>query len=176
MGCVPHCLLSASWCSSLVEPQLIDRCLALKRSVVRRCSDLAKRGLLTVLAQQPELQRYDAMLRDESFNVFYDAGTLIVIGCAARTRLQEADCWLAAEHLMLAARAEGLGTCCIGFALDALNTDEVVDIDADDVRARLAPPRARSERVPDSSPKAAVLGSTAGWARQDTPSGVRAPG
>ena len=35
-----------------------------------------------------------------------------------------ADCWLAAENLMLAACARGLGTCVIGFAVSALNTPE----------------------------------------------------
>ena len=35
-----------------------------------------------------------------------------------------ADCWLAAENLLLAACAQGLGTCVIGFAVSALNTPE----------------------------------------------------
>jgi nitroreductase len=34
------------------------------------------------------------------------------------------DCWLAAENLMLAACAKGLGTCVIGLAVTALNTSE----------------------------------------------------
>ena len=37
----------------------------------------------------------------------------------------EADCWLAAENLMLAACAQDLGTCCIGFAIPVLNTPDV---------------------------------------------------
>jgi len=60
-------------------------------------------------------------LEDPEFNVFHDAGTLIVI-CARRLDpLVVADCWLAAENLMLAATALGLGTCCIGAAAAALN-------------------------------------------------------
>ncbi|MDN5001253.1 nitroreductase family protein [Bradyrhizobium sp. GCM10027634] len=66
-----------------------------------------------------------AMLSDPNFNIFYDAGTLVVIGCKARGPFVEADCWLAAENLMLAATAAGLGTCCIGFAVNILNTPEV---------------------------------------------------
>lgn len=93
------------------------------RARLKRYSDLAKQRLLASAAEGTQHQRYADMLRDETFNIFYDAGTLIVIGCATRNRFTEADCWLAAEHLMLAARAEGLGTCCIGFALDALNTE-----------------------------------------------------
>jgi nitroreductase len=38
--------------------------------------------------------------------------------------LGEGDCWLAAENFMLAAAAEGLGTCCIGLAQAVLNTAE----------------------------------------------------
>lgn len=59
------------------------------------------------------------------FNVFYDANTLIVI-CADNPRpFAVADCWLAAENLMLAACTLGLGTCVIGSAQGALNTPGV---------------------------------------------------
>ena len=57
-------------------------------------------------------------------NVFYDAGTLIVIYGKPLGSFVSADCWLAAENLMLAARAMGLGTCVIGLAAAALNTPE----------------------------------------------------
>ena len=57
-------------------------------------------------------------------SVFYDASTLVVIGARAVNTFVVADCWLAAENLMLAAAALGLGTCVIGSALSALNTPE----------------------------------------------------
>ena len=63
-------------------------------------------------------------LADPAFNIFYDAGTLVVICANPSNDLVAADCWLAAENLMLAAVAHGLGTCCIGFAIAALNTPE----------------------------------------------------
>jgi nitroreductase len=63
-------------------------------------------------------------LRDPAFNIFYNAGTLIVICVRETNRFVTADCWLAAENLMLAASALGLGTCCIGAATPALNTPE----------------------------------------------------
>ena len=62
-----------------------------------------------------------SMLRDPAFNVFYDAGTLVVICRTVGSAFAEADCWLAAQNFMLAAAAEGLGTCCIGLAVPALN-------------------------------------------------------
>lgn len=55
-------------------------------------------------------------------NIFYDAGTLIVICGRAEGPFVVADCWLAAENLMLAAYALGLGTCVIGLAVPALNS------------------------------------------------------
>jgi len=58
------------------------------------------------------------------FHVFHNAGTLIVIYSKLQGPFVVADCWLAAENLLLAACARGLGTCIIGFAVSALNTAE----------------------------------------------------
>lgn len=67
---------------------------------------------------------FEPFLRPD-FNVFYNANTLIVI-CADRTGpFAAADCWLAAENLMLAACAMGLGTCVIGSAISALNDSDI---------------------------------------------------
>ena len=57
-------------------------------------------------------------------NIFHGAGTLIVICAKPVGRFVTADCWLAAENLMLAACALGLGSCVIGSALPALNAAE----------------------------------------------------
>jgi nitroreductase len=102
--------------------------------MLRRLSDDVKAGWAgKAIADVPgnALRRQDlhgefiARLREPAFNVFYDAGTLIVI-CARRLDpFVTADCWLAAENLMLAATALGLGTCCIGAAVDTLNTPHV---------------------------------------------------
>ena len=58
------------------------------------------------------------------FHVFYNAGTLIVIYSKLQGPFVVADCWLAAENLLLGACAQGLGTCVIGFAVSTLNTPE----------------------------------------------------
>jgi nitroreductase len=58
------------------------------------------------------------------FNAFYNAGTLIVICGKPVGPFVVSDCWLAAENLMLAACAKGLGTCVIGLAVGALNMPE----------------------------------------------------
>ena len=59
------------------------------------------------------------------FNVFYNAGLLILICGKASNPMANADCWLAAENLMLASCAFGLGSCVIGSATDALNQAEI---------------------------------------------------
>lgn len=68
--------------------------------------------------------RLAAQLADPAFNIFYNAGTLIAICGPSHGEFVEADCWLAAENLMLAATALHLGTCCIGLAVPVLNAPE----------------------------------------------------
>jgi nitroreductase len=80
------------------------------------------------------------LLADPAFNIFYDAGTLVVICAEPANDFVVADCWLAAENLMLAACADGLGTCCIGFAVPVLN--------AADVKAELGIPDAMQAYAP----------------------------
>jgi len=58
-------------------------------------------------------------------NLFYGAGTLILVCARLVDPFVTADCWLAAENLMLAARALGLGSCVIGSAVAALNIPEI---------------------------------------------------
>jgi nitroreductase len=80
-----------------------------------------------------ELRRVGAGHGGRSFDVqnqpdvslFYDAGTLIVICASPLSPFVAADCWLAAENLMLAACALGLGSCVIGSALPALGVPEI---------------------------------------------------
>ncbi len=62
-----------------------------------------------------ELQ-YREMLGFPNFNVFYNAGTLVVVYAHGPAPGLLEECCFAAENLMLAACDLGLGTCPIGFA------------------------------------------------------------
>lgn len=95
------------------------------REQLRRYSDRAKALVLEQAATDPKVRHYAPMLRDPEYNIFYDAGTLVVIGVREPGPFAQADGWLAAQNLMLAACAVGLGTCCIGFALAVLDTPDV---------------------------------------------------
>jgi nitroreductase len=92
---------------------------------LKRYSDRAKAMLLSQTSADPKASHYAERLQDPAFNIFYDASTLIVIGVGERGTYTDADCWLAAANLMLAAVDAGLGTCPIGFAIPVLNLPEV---------------------------------------------------
>jgi nitroreductase len=79
----------------------------------------------SVGAGMPMAAELARQLADPGFDVFHGASTLIVIGARSLDRFVVADCWLAAENLMLAACALGLGSCCIGAALPTLGTSSV---------------------------------------------------
>jgi nitroreductase len=96
------------------------------KATLQRYSNRAKAALLkSGLAGLGLKEEYVQILENPSYNIFYDASTLIVICRRTAGPFAEADCWLAAENLMLAAPALRLGTCCIGFALAVLNMPEI---------------------------------------------------
>lgn len=107
----PTALHAEPWAFAIVQD----------RARLKRYSDRAKAMMLEAGA----MHGWDALLRDPGYNIFYDAATLIVICRRDAGRFADADCWLAAENLMLAAVSRGLGTCCIGFALGVLNEPQV---------------------------------------------------
>jgi nitroreductase len=65
---------------------------------------------------------FRSRLSDPNFQIFYHAPVLVVISATEQGPWIVEDCALAAENLMLAAYADGLGTCWIGFAQGFLNT------------------------------------------------------
>lgn len=99
------------------------------RSLLRNLSDRAKPLFLAdIKTKQSSSERFDHLLdvfSEPEFNIFYNAGTLILICGKTDAPSFSADCWLAAENLMLAACAMNLGSCVIGSALPVFNIPEV---------------------------------------------------
>ncbi len=96
---------------------------------LKRVSDHAKRFFVEEM-HRAHLDRGGhtlARFEQPDFNIFYNAGTLIVICGRSTGPFIVADCWLAAENLMLAAFSLGLGSCVIGSAVSGLNTPEMKD-------------------------------------------------
>jgi nitroreductase len=112
---------AAVWAPSAVNQQPWAFAVVQDPHFLKRCSDRAKRHWASTMAGTPSWERVRPMIEDPGYCIFYNASTLIII-CAREGGLNpEEDCCLAAENLMLAACAMGLGTCPIGFARPWLN-------------------------------------------------------
>ena len=92
-----------------------------KRDLLERFSDETK-ALWSTTSNTTVSPASRMSLPGPSFDVFYGAGTLIVICGRSDNEYAEADCWLAAENLMLTACDLGLGTCPVGSATSCLNS------------------------------------------------------
>jgi nitroreductase len=109
----PNAVNQQPWTFSVVRDQnVLDR--------VSRAAKVHMQANMPAGLQSPRF----SMLGEPSFHIFYHAPTLIVISAVAPGPWIVEDCALAAENLMLAACAAGLGSCWIGFAQGYLNTPE----------------------------------------------------
>lgn len=93
------------------------------KELLARISSEAKSHMLKTSPAALASHHFLPALSDPKFDIFYGAPVLIVISAAAGPWTIE-DCALAAENLMLAAHAAGLGTCWIGFAKGWLEAPE----------------------------------------------------
>jgi nitroreductase len=74
----------------------------------------AKSHMLMTMPASPHSDHFRSLLNEPNFKIFYRAPVLILISAEAQGPWIIEDCALAAENLMLAAYAAGLGTCWIG--------------------------------------------------------------
>jgi nitroreductase len=93
--------------------------------LLRRLSERAKAAVTAEAARLHLGHGGHDVFAQPGFNIFYDAGTLVIICARSVGRFEVADCWLAAQNMMLAAHAMGLGTCVIGSAVSVLNLADV---------------------------------------------------
>lgn len=96
-------------------------------ALLQRLSELAKPLFVEEVRHRNahgSSHSFDHFTRPD-FNIFHGANTLIIICAKPLSPFVTADCWLAAENLMLAASAIGLGSCVIGSAVAALNIHKV---------------------------------------------------
>jgi nitroreductase len=89
-----------------------------------RLSSAAKAHMLATMSDGPHTAHFRQRLDDPRFHIFYHAPVLVLICAEQAGPWIVEDCSLAAENLMLAAHARGLGSCWIGFAQSYLNTPE----------------------------------------------------
>ena len=111
------------------------------REVIKRLSDESKRNLLHDLERNPDFMssNYEALLRNQHFNVFYNAPCLVFIVGPKKLLSIEVDCALAASYFMFSACAKGLATCWIDLGR-FINDRELLDLIGLPERDRIVAP------------------------------------
>ena len=86
------------------------------RDDIKKLSDESKKNLLSDLERNPgsPLKQYEPRLRDEQFNVFYNAPCLVYVIGPKEVQSLDVDCGLTVAYFMFSAASRGLGTCWIG--------------------------------------------------------------
>ncbi len=87
------------------------------REMMKRISDECKKNLLDDFKKSPGAfsERYETILKDETFNIFYNAPSVIYVVGSSDINSIDVDCALAVSYLMFSAANRGLGACWIGF-------------------------------------------------------------
>jgi len=123
---IERLLRAAVWAPTGIQQEPCAFVVVQDRNVLKRISDRAKSSFLDAI-QRVHVQRSGHgtnIFAEPDFNVFYNAGTLILLCGLADAPFVLADCWLATENILLAAHAAGLGSCLIGAAVPALNEEQ----------------------------------------------------
>ena len=112
---------AAAQAPSAVNRQPWSFAIVRDQGLLDRISRKSKAYMLATLPAG-SLDHFRDLLGDPNFQIFYHAPVLILISTIAADDWNVEDCSLAAENLMLAAHAAGLGSCWIGFAQKWLQT------------------------------------------------------
>jgi len=123
---IEQLLRAAVWAPTGIQQEPYVFVVVQDRAVLKCISDRAKTSFLDAI-QRAHVQRSGHgtnIFAEPNFNVFYNAGTLILLCGLTDAPFVLADCWLAAENILLAAHAAGLGSCLVGAAVPALNEEQ----------------------------------------------------
>ncbi|HOD13801.1 MAG TPA: nitroreductase family protein [Spirochaetota bacterium] len=90
------------------------------RAMMKRVSDESKKNLVARIEANPAdyIKRYEQALRNEEYNVFYNAPALIILAGPRDYRNLLIDCALCAAYIMNASVSRGLGTCWVNLGSD----------------------------------------------------------
>ena len=115
-------LEAAVWAPTALHKEPWGFVIVQNKSILKNISDLAKPLFIEELKK---IGTREDVLKHTGGNLFYDAGTLIIICGKINGHQPVADCWMAAENMMLAACAMNLGSCVVASALPAMSLPEV---------------------------------------------------
>lgn len=115
-------LEAAVWAPTALHKEPWGFVIVQNKDTLKNISDLAKPLFIEELKK---IGTREDVLKHTGGNLFYDAGTLIIICGKTNGHQPVADCWMAAENMMLAACAMNLGSCVVASALPAMSLPEV---------------------------------------------------
>lgn len=112
---------AANWAPSAMNGQPWHFVVVTNRTLLDRISEEAKRWSLDHDSGGDAQLR--ALLKDSNFHILHHAPALVVIVTPVPVKWNRESCALAAQNLMLAATAYGLGSCWIGLAENFLESE-----------------------------------------------------
>ena len=115
-------LEAAVWAPTAMHKEPWGFVIVQNKDILKSISDLAKPLFIEELKR---IGTREDVLKHTDGNLFYDAGTLIIICGKTNGQLPVADCWMAAENMILAACAMNLGSCVVASALPAMRLPDV---------------------------------------------------
>ena len=97
---------------------------------MKRISDDSKKTLIRGIEKDPNspMKGYAQVLKDENFNVFYNAPCMVGIVGKIKAATINYDCALLACYFMLSATAKGLGTCWVAQGAEARDPNLLEEI------------------------------------------------
>jgi len=90
------------------------------KEMINRISAESKKNILERIASNPDdyAKKYEEMLQNDSFQIFYNAPVVILILGDASLKNLYVNSALAASYLMMSATSKGLGTCWVNFGTE----------------------------------------------------------
>jgi nitroreductase len=119
---IRHLIDAAVQAPSAVNEQPWTFTVVRDQRLLDRISHEAKAYMLAHMPAGTHAEHFQTLLTNPKFQIFYHAPALILVSAHTQGPWIVEDCTLAAENLMLAAYAAGLGSCWIGFAQAYLNS------------------------------------------------------
>lgn len=100
------------------------------REMMKRISDASKKTIIAGIEKDPNspMKGYLEILKNESFNVFYNAPCLVAVVGRLKGATIATDCALAAAYFMLSAANKGLGTCFVAQGAEARDPELLQEI------------------------------------------------
>jgi nitroreductase len=111
------------------------------KEMIKTLSDESKKNILARIAASPDdyAKKYQRMLQNESFNVFYNAPCVVMILGLSSLKNLYVDCALAASYFMMAAVSRGLGTCWVNLGTEIYDPEMLHELGIPDNCTIVAP-------------------------------------